>query len=183
MITQVQQVSRKEQRKPENGIGLNYLPVCSGDLRVSICFFSCFLFEHIPTHPSIAREIPESPGPLLGWSSAMLLLKMLLLCEVCTLLLLMETLQSRHLPAQMDWLAGCCLCRARSRSCGRAEGRGMLRDTSAQARDVQAPSAPVLSAGSEQRSHPENLGHECFTFRVPSAGKRSGDFRVNISGC
>lgn len=39
----------------------------------------------------------------------MLLLKMLLLCEVCPLLLPMETLQSRHLPAQMDWLAVCLL--------------------------------------------------------------------------
>lgn len=35
----------------------------------------------------------------------MLLLKMLLFCEVCTLFLQMETLPSRHLPAQMDWLA------------------------------------------------------------------------------
>lgn len=35
----------------------------------------------------------------------MLLLEILLLCEVCTLLLQMETLQSRHLPAQMDGLA------------------------------------------------------------------------------
>lgn len=42
---------------------------------------------------------------ILDWSCAMLLLEILLLCEVCTLLLQMETLQSRHLPAQMDGLA------------------------------------------------------------------------------
>lgn len=61
----------------------------------------------------------------------MLLLKMLLFCEVCTLLLQMETLQSRHLPAQMDWLAVSCVWRPQSRSVlqtdGGREGQGTAR--------------------------------------------------------
>lgn len=86
----------------------------------------------------------------------MLLLKMLLFCEVCTLLLQMETLQSRHLPAQMDWLAVSCVWRPQSRSVLQTDGgrdRGRPADTSTQARDVQAPSALVLLIGSEHLGH------------------------------
>lgn len=46
----------------------------------------------------------------------MLLLKILLLGEVCTLLLQMETLQSCHLPAQMDWLSVPCMWKRQTRS-------------------------------------------------------------------
>lgn len=51
----------------------------------------------------------------------MLLFQMLLFCEVCTLLQ-METLQSRHLPAQMGWLAVSCVWRPQSRSVLQADG-------------------------------------------------------------
>lgn len=85
----------------------------------------------------------------------MLLLKMLLFCEVCTLLLQMETLQSRHLPSP-DGLA-CCFLRVETAEPERAtDGRrdgGRPADTSTQARDVQAPSALVLLIGSEQLGH------------------------------
>lgn len=84
----------------------------------------------------------------------MLLLKMLLFCEVCTLLLQMETLQSRHLPAQMDWLAVPCVWRPQSRSVLQTDGgTGTARDTSTQARGVQALSALVLLTASEQLGH------------------------------
>lgn len=60
----------------------------------------------------------------------MLLLKMLLFCEVCTLLLQMETLQSRHLPSP-DGLA-CCFLRVETAeperaTDGRREGQGAAR--------------------------------------------------------
>lgn len=65
----------------------------------------------------------------------------------------METLQSRHLPAQMDWLVVSCVWRPQRRSCRRTEGQGMAQGHSTQARGVQAPSALALLIGSEQRGH------------------------------
>lgn len=76
----------------------------------------------------------------------MLLLEILLLREVCTLLLQMETLQSRRLPAQMDFLFPIC---GDSRSgawyicvlCAGWRTIRWLRQMSAQAQAVQALSA------------------------------------------
>lgn len=111
----------------------------------------------------------------------MLLLKMLLLCEVCTLLLQMETLQSRHLPAQMDWLAVCCVWGPQSRSVLQTDGgTGDDPGTRAPRTGMGRHRAPWSFGNGAVIA--ENLGHEYFTFLVTSAGKRNGDFRVNISG-
>lgn len=95
-------------------------------LGVFIYFFPmCFLAERVSTHTLIVRSprhrlrdfrISAFRSLILDWSSAMLLLKILLLREVCTLLPQMETLQSRHLPAQMDWLSVACAWRQQNRS-------------------------------------------------------------------
>lgn len=89
----------------------------------------------------------------------MLLFKILLLGEVCTLLLQMETLQSCHLPAQMDWLSVPRMWKRQTQSmvhlcelCG-LEGCGMARETSTQARLYRHRVPLMILIGSEELSH------------------------------
>lgn len=105
---------------------LDNLLVRLRDLGVFMYFFLvCFLVERVPAHTLIVSplrhclrdfRISAFRSLILDWSSAVLLLKILLLCEVCALLPQMETLQSRHLPAQMDWLSVSCVRRQQNQS-------------------------------------------------------------------
>lgn len=130
------QESRESRRSWARGISLKWIQtkilplddllVRFRDLGVFMYFFlACFLVERVSTHTLIVSplrhclrdfRISAFRSLILDWSSAVLLLKILLLCEVCTLLLQMETLQSRHLPAQMDWLSVSCVRRQQNQS-------------------------------------------------------------------